>query len=96
MALTVAFKHTFNIPDKVFRALLNMFIFLLLFERLRVLNVTIYSASVVKVSTASKSGFVRSDKNDLSLNLHCESCLKPVRLNLPRSLGFNQTSVVII
>ena len=48
--------------DMIFRALLNMSIFLLLSARLRVLDVTIYSASVVEVSTSSKSGFLRSDE----------------------------------
>ena len=80
--------------DVIFRALLNMFIFLLLFARLRVLDVTIYSASVVEVSTSSKSGFLRSDER-FELEF-VSNCSKPAVLNLARSLGFNRTSAAII
>ena len=83
-----------DVADVIFRALLNMFIFLLLFARLRVLDVTIYSASVVEVSTSSKSGFLHSDER-FELEF-VSNCSKPAVLNLTRSLGFNRTSAAII
>ena len=39
-----------------------MVIFILFFERLQVLNVTIYPDSMVDVFVVSKSGFLRFDK----------------------------------
>ena len=76
-----------------FRALLNIFIFLLFFERLRVLNVVIHSPSVDGVSTASEYAYLRFDKR-FELEF-VSTCLKPARLNLARLLGFNRTSTPI-
>ncbi len=75
-----------------FRALLNIFIFLLFFERLRVLDVVIHSPSVDGVSTASEYAYLRFDER-FELEF-VSTCLKPGRLNLARLLGFNRTSTL--
>ena len=76
-----------------FRALLYIFIFLLFFGRLRVLNVVIHSPSVDGVSTASEYAYLRFDER-FELEF-VSTCLKRGRLNLARLFGFNRTSTPI-
>ena len=65
-------------------ALLNIFIFLLFFERLRVFYVTIYYPSVDEVSTASDYTYLRFDEG-FELEF-VSTCLKPIWVNLARPL----------
>ena len=75
----------------LFGALLNLFILLLCFDRLRVFNVTIYSPSVDKVSTASDYAYLRFDEG-FELEF-VSTCWTPIRVSLPRSLGFNRSQL---